>query len=344
MRSLLNEFFLSAPSFFLKNFCFVALVIESSVQIYFVYFHLQEGWGLQKIDVRDNGCGIDAGNAAYMGQPHYTSKISCHNDLEKLTTYGFRGEALASLCAVSNVTITTKTESSAVATCYTLDQSGSVSATKPAASATGTAVTVTDLFKNLPVRKRFSSNPKKCKEEFKRVEELLMAYGLIHPALRIVLRHNKMMVWQKSRVSDHRTALLSVFGTGLMSQMEEARFPGGASGEVDVLAFLPKLHSDPNVTSRAVNDRCFIFINDRPVVLKQAAQVRNRVEVIFQVLALTKSTAMLTNYQLKITQMSTPQLWEPQYYFSALFNVSDTLHAVHRAIDLAPRIGTLFRE
>ena len=83
---------------------------------------LQEKWGLDKIEVRDNGCGIQESDASFMGQSHYTSKISKHEDLEMVNTYGFRGEALGSLCQVSDLFITTKTAQDAVAMSYTLDQ------------------------------------------------------------------------------------------------------------------------------------------------------------------------------------------------------------------------------
>ena len=66
-----------------------------------------------------------------MAQKHYTSKISHHDDLEALATYGFRGEALGSLCAVSNVTIVTKTKSDVVSHLYTLDHHGKVASSKP---------------------------------------------------------------------------------------------------------------------------------------------------------------------------------------------------------------------
>lgn len=60
---------------------------------------------MDRIEVRDNGCGIKAVDAPVMAVKHYTSKISCHEDLERLETYGFRGEALASICAISEVPV-----------------------------------------------------------------------------------------------------------------------------------------------------------------------------------------------------------------------------------------------
>lgn len=70
----------------------------------FVFSCDQENYGLDRIEVRDSGSGIKATDVSVMAVKHYTSKISCHEDLERLETYGFRGEALASICAISEVT------------------------------------------------------------------------------------------------------------------------------------------------------------------------------------------------------------------------------------------------
>lgn len=66
-------------------------------------FMLQENYGLDRIEVRDNGHGIKAADTPVMAVRHYTSKICSHEDLEHLETYGFRGEALGSICAVAEV-------------------------------------------------------------------------------------------------------------------------------------------------------------------------------------------------------------------------------------------------
>jgi len=231
-----------------------------------------ERWGLDRIEVRDNGCGIKPEDAPFMAQPHYTSKISNDTDLKSLQTYGFRGEALGSLSSVSNVSILTKTASEEVGMHYTLEHNGKIGATQPKPTTTGTTITATNLFKNLPVRKQFSSNSKKCKDELKRVEDLVMAYALIHPTLRITLRHNKAVVWQKSKVVDQRTALLSVFGTSLLAQMGAVQHHDKSSG-IDIVGYFPRPGCDLEITGRAVNDRCFVFVNGRPVNMKQISQL-----------------------------------------------------------------------
>lgn len=75
-------------------------------------------YGLDKIEVRDNGRGVPKPDVPFVALRHYTSKISSDADLAALSTLGFRGEALASLCAVSEVSFITKTEKDACATIF----------------------------------------------------------------------------------------------------------------------------------------------------------------------------------------------------------------------------------
>ncbi|XP_039178046.1 PMS1 protein homolog 1 isoform X4 [Crotalus tigris] len=150
-----------------------------------------ENYGFEKIEVRDNGDGIKAVDVPVMAMKHYTSKISSSEDLESLSTYGFRGEALGSICSISQVSITTRTAADDFSTQYNFDISGHIISQKPSHLGTGTTVTVQKLFKNLPVRKQFYSTDKKCKEEMKKTQKLLMAYGIIKPELRIMFTHNK---------------------------------------------------------------------------------------------------------------------------------------------------------
>ncbi|XP_032549839.1 PMS1 protein homolog 1 isoform X2 [Chiroxiphia lanceolata] len=178
-----------------------------------------DNYGFNKIEVRDNGSGIKVEDVPVMAIKHYTSKISSSEDLERLTTYGFRGEALGSICSISEVLVTTKTATDDISTQYALNSNGHVTSKKPSHLGQGTTVTVLDLFKNLPVRKQFYSTSRKCKEELKKVQDLLTAYGIIKPDLRVTLIHNKAVIWQKTRVSDHKMACMSVLGTAVMGSM-----------------------------------------------------------------------------------------------------------------------------
>ncbi|XP_041117645.1 PMS1 protein homolog 1-like isoform X1 [Polyodon spathula] len=231
-----------------------------------------DNYGFDRIEVRDNGIGIEAADTPVMAVKHYTSKISSHDDLESLETYGFRGEALGALCAVSEVIIITKTASDDVSTQYTLDFTGNVVSQKPSHLGQGTTVMVLKLFKNLPVRKQFYSSAKKCKEELKKVQDLLMAYAIIKPELRMIFTHNKAIVWQKARVSDHKMALMSVLGTALMSNMLPFQHHQ-VHPEVSLSGFLPKPGSDSTLTSSSSSDKTFIFVNQRPVHLKEVMKL-----------------------------------------------------------------------
>ncbi|NXT26233.1 PMS1 protein, partial [Syrrhaptes paradoxus] len=227
-----------------------------------------ENYGFNKIEVRDNGSGIKVDDVPVMAIKHYTSKISSSEDLESLTTYGFRGEALGSICSISEVLITTKTAADDFSTQYALDSSGRVTSKKPSHLGQGTTVTVLQLFKNLPVRKQFYSTNKKCKEELKKVQELLTAYGIIKPELRITLTHNKAVIWQKTRVSDHKMACMSVLGTAVMGSMVPFQHCC-EDPEINLSGFLPKAESDSSLISLSSSEKSFIFINNRPVHQKE---------------------------------------------------------------------------
>ncbi|NWH66277.1 PMS1 protein, partial [Geococcyx californianus] len=227
-----------------------------------------ENYGFNKIEIRDNGSGIKVADVPFMAIKYYTSKISSSEDLERLTTYGFRGEALGSICCISEVLITTKTAADEISTQYALDSNGRISSKKPSHLGQGTTVTVLKLFKNLPVRKQFYSTNRKCKEELKKIQDLLLAYGIIKPDLRITLTHNKAVIWQKTRVSDHKMACMSVLGTAVMGSMVPFQHCC-EDPEINLSGFLPKAESDSSLTSLSSSERSFIFINNRPVHQKE---------------------------------------------------------------------------
>ncbi|XP_030198987.1 PMS1 protein homolog 1 [Gadus morhua] len=226
-----------------------------------------ENYGLDRIEVRDNGLGIQACDTVVMAVRHYTSKISCHDDLERLDTYGFRGEALGSICAVAEVSITTKTVGEDISTQYSLDVTGKVVSQKPSHLGQGTTVTVLKLFKNLPVRRQYYTNAKKCKEELKKVQDLLMAYAIVKPDLRLTLAHNKVVMWQKTRAADLRGALLATLGSGVVAHLLPCQHLQ-EQPQISLDGFFPKPGADYLSTSSSSHDKTFIFINNRPVQQK----------------------------------------------------------------------------
>ncbi|KAM9364166.1 PMS1 protein homolog 1 isoform 1-T2 [Pholidichthys leucotaenia] len=227
-----------------------------------------ENYGLDRIEVRDNGEGIKAVDAPVMAVRHFTSKICSHDDLERLETYGFRGEALGSICAVAEVSITTKTEEDSISTQYTLDSTGKIISQKPSHLGQGTTVSVVKLFKNLPVRRQCYSFSKKCKEELKKVQDLLMAYAIVKPQLRLMLVHNRVVVWQKAKAADNRSALLTTLGPGAVANLIPCHHHQ-EQPEIVLEGFFPKPGADYSSTSLSSPEKTFIFVNNRPVQHKE---------------------------------------------------------------------------
>ncbi|XP_004701784.1 PMS1 protein homolog 1 [Echinops telfairi] len=255
-----------------------------------------ENYGFDKVEVRDNGEGIKAVDAPVMAVKNYTSKIHSHEDLGSLTTYGFRGEALGSICCVAEVLITTRTAADNFSTQYVLDSSGHIISQKPSHLGQGTTVAALKLFKNLPVRKQFYSTAKKCKDEIKKVHDLLISYGILKPDLRIIFIHNKAVIWQKTRASDHKMALMSVLGTSVMGNMESLQHRFEES-QIYLSGFFPKCDADHSLTSLSTSERSFIFINNRPVHQKDILKL---IRHYYSLKCLKESTRLYPIFFLKI--------------------------------------------
>ncbi|CAE6498386.1 unnamed protein product [Rhizoctonia solani] len=136
--------------------------------------------GLTSFEVIDDGTGIDKANYAAVARKHHTSKISQLSDLLSVQTFGFRGEALASLCALcERVTITTATaEEAPMGTVLQFARSGELeSSSKKVARQRGTTILVEKLFAPLPVRRR--ELERMIKRDFSRALQILQAYALV---------------------------------------------------------------------------------------------------------------------------------------------------------------------
>jgi len=147
--------------------------------------------GRTSIQVIDNGCGMDPEDLAAAFARHATSKLQSADDLFALQTMGFRGEALASISAVSHAAIKSRTVQHEVATELSCD-GGQLGQAKKAAGPIGTSITAKNLFFNVPARRQFLKNDA---IEFKHISETFTAIALAHPALKLQLKHNGKDVW-----------------------------------------------------------------------------------------------------------------------------------------------------
>ncbi|XP_039285270.1 PMS1 protein homolog 1 [Nilaparvata lugens] len=178
-----------------------------------------EKHGLEKIEVKDDGCGIREADCTCMALPHFTSKLKSFSDLDELDSYGFRGEALHSVCSVASVSITTKTSDDVTARRYRLDKCGQAVGFESVHGLKGTTVSVTDLFKNLPVRRQVMSCSKRMNDELKKVENIVKSLSVINPGVRVSLAHNKCLIWQKTAVKDLRLSVMQVFSYNLSKHL-----------------------------------------------------------------------------------------------------------------------------
>ncbi len=149
-----------------------------------ILVELEEG-GARRIRVSDDGCGIAPEDLPLALARHATSKLTEVQDLERVITLGFRGEALAALAAVARVRITTRPRGYPHAFAITADE-GRIGAVEPAAGAFGTRVEVEDLFFAVPARRRFLRGPR---TELAHVRQWLDAIALAHPSVEFRLLH-----------------------------------------------------------------------------------------------------------------------------------------------------------
>ena len=142
-----------------------------------------EDGGTRLLEVADDGSGVSADDAARAFERHATSKIVSPADLEAISTFGFRGEALASIAAVARVTMTTRRPTDEAGTEVKID-GGGTPRVAPAARQPGTTVAVRNLFFNVPARRKFL---KSDATEYRHIVEILWRVAISHPNLQLEL-------------------------------------------------------------------------------------------------------------------------------------------------------------
>jgi DNA mismatch repair protein MutL len=150
-----------------------------------IVVHANDG-GKSVIRVTDNGCGMNSEDARICFERHTTSKLHTFDELAQLTTFGFRGEALASIAAIGNVTLVTKEEHTAAGTLLHLSAGTIVSAEEVACN-TGTDIIINDLFFQMPARKKFL---KADQTEARHITQLIHAFCLNYPMVHFMLYTN----------------------------------------------------------------------------------------------------------------------------------------------------------
>ncbi len=207
---------------------------------------LREG-GQRLLRVTDNGHGIPADEAPLAFTRHATSKLATADDLEHIATYGFRGEALYSIAAVSQVTLTTRSRDEEFAVQLRMD-GGVPTGQSRTGAPTGASVQVEHLFFNVPARKKFLRKPA---TEAGQIAAIVQRYALAFPDRRFSLVNDGRAVFQTNGSGDLFDVLAKVYSLEIARQMVPIGGAGDAAGapganlgdEVDFMV----LHAPPQV-------------------------------------------------------------------------------------------------
>jgi DNA mismatch repair protein MutL len=211
------------------------------------------GGGMELVRVCDNGCGIAIEQLSLAVAPHATSKIRDADDLFRVGTLGFRGEALASIAEISQLTLRSRCEDSQVGAELTVD-GGQMSEVAPCGAPVGTTIEVRNVFFNTPVRRKFMrSTPTEmghCSEAFTRI-------ALAWPGVHFTLRHGERLVVDLPPAEDWRERIGAFFG----SELQAGLIPLDSSDEEIALRGYA---ADPQ-HSRGNNRMQYLFLNGRHI-------------------------------------------------------------------------------
>eukprot|EP01083_Nonionella_stella_P071571 192336_1 len=234
--------------------------------------HLND-YGASSIEVVDNGSGVSKANFASLCRKYHTSKLSQFTDLERLNSFGFRGEALSSLCGLGDLCVATKTADDEVGSLLKFAHSGELLSVSPTARDVGTTVTVCDIFKPLPVRHReFRKN---LKREYGKLLNMLQGYAIILENTRLsctnrTKKGNRSTVLSTQAKSDLKTNIASVYGAKQIGCLREV------GGSLSVGLKLNGYISEPFPgKGRSCSDRQHYYINKRPVELPKVQRCIN---------------------------------------------------------------------
>ena len=219
-----------------------------------IYVHVIGG-GRRMIRVSDDGCGIPSSEVELGFARHATSKLRSVDDLMTIQTLGFRGEALASIAAVSHVTMTTRFQGEPAGVSLRLE-GGQVLQRKAMGAPEGTVITVENLFFNTPARLKFL---KKENTEKKHIATIVTRYALAYPHVRFVLEQDGREVFRSNGSGHLADVMVAVLGLDDFKNMVEVYGEEKThSSHITVSGFT----STPGL-NRAERSHITLFVNGR---------------------------------------------------------------------------------
>ena len=207
--------------------------------------------GRTLIQVIDNGCGMGPEDAVLCFERHATSKIADAEDLEKIMTYGFRGEALASIAAVGEVVLKTRRAQDELGIQVTASAS-KITNTTPASTPVGCNISVRNLFYNIPARRKFlktdAAEMRHIIAEFSRV-------ALVNPDISFSLTHNGKILYNLKSTSSKKQRIIDLCGKELNRELVDI---GTDTSVVKIHGYIGK----PEDARKRLGNQ-FLFINGR---------------------------------------------------------------------------------
>ena len=175
--------------------------------------------GKTLIQVIDDGCGMSPDDAVLCFERHATSKIASAEDLEKIQTYGFRGEALPSIAAVAEVTLRTRRPEDEIGTMVEISASHQPKV-QPVAAPSGTHFAVRNLFYNVPARRKFL---KSDNAELRAIIQEFLRIALIRPAVSFKLSSNGKEIHNLRPAATRKKRILDIYGMNLAKELVEVK-------------------------------------------------------------------------------------------------------------------------
>ncbi len=208
--------------------------------------------GLKLISVADNGSGMDRDNALLAVERHATSKIRHVDDIERIATLGFRGEALAAIASVARFELTTRTADVLCGTSVRI-HGGRMEDVREAGCPPGTRIDVRQLFYNVPARRKFM---KSAATELNHIRQVFMLYAMGRPDVALRLIVDEREIYRLDGESQLEDRIRQLYGPDLMRSM---RMVDRTDGEWRIRGLI----SSPGI-SRADKTEQYVFINLRP--------------------------------------------------------------------------------
>ena len=213
-----------------------------------------EKGGKHSILIRDNGCGMSREDALLAYKKHATSKLRQIEDLNTISTMGFRGEALSSITAVAKVEILTRRPEEITGTRIVI-HGGKVLETSDAGTAPGTSMHVKDLFYNIPARQKYL---KSDRTELAHITDTVMQLALANPEISFTLLSEGKTILRNAGSNESFKSIVNLLGPDTARSMLPLEH---RTEDFEIRGYISKPE-----TTRRESDQIFLFVNTRPVV------------------------------------------------------------------------------